>query len=60
MFCSRVRWLAAVVGGALIALLLTGCASDPRFKQGVEWVTWQEAEKKRLDDAGFPQYTGPL
>jgi hypothetical protein len=39
-------------------LAVAGCASDPRYSQGVEWVQWQEAEKKRLNDAGFPQYTG--
>ena len=44
--------LAATVAG------LTGCASDPRYQQGLEWVLWIEAEKKRLDDAGFPQYVG--
>lgn len=44
----------------LIALALgslAGCASDPRYKQGLEWVQWNEAEKKRLNDAGFPQYS---
>lgn len=44
--------LAATVAG------LTGCASDPRYKEGLDWVLWIEAEKKRLNDAGFPQYTG--
>jgi hypothetical protein len=39
---------------------LFGCASDPRYKEGLDWVLWNEAEKKRLDDAGFPQYNdGP-
>lgn len=42
----------------LAFLTLAGCASDPRFSQGLEWVQWQEAERKRLDAAGFPQYTG--
>jgi outer membrane murein-binding lipoprotein Lpp len=46
--------LAAVLG----ALVLAGGASDPRYSQGVEWVTAQEAERKRLEAAGFPQYTG--
>jgi hypothetical protein len=46
--------LAAGVSG------IAGCASDPRYQQGLEWVLWNEAERKRLDDAGFPQYThGP-
>ncbi len=45
--------LLIVLGAALL-----GCTSDPRYKEGLEWVQWQEAEKKRLDDAGFPQYVG--
>ena len=36
---------------------LAGCASDPRYQQGLEWVLSNEAAKKHLDDAGFPQYT---
>ena len=42
---------------AVLALgLVSGCASDPRYKEGVAWVQWQEAEKLRLQTAGFPQY----
>jgi len=41
---------------ALLAVGLAGCAADPRYKQGLEWVQWNEQEKKRLNDAGFPQY----
>ena len=41
---------------ALLAAGFAGCASDPRYKQGLEWVQWNEQEKKRLNDAGFPQY----
>jgi hypothetical protein len=42
---------------AIIALgVLGGCASDPRYSQGIEWVQWQEAERHRLQAAGFPQY----
>jgi hypothetical protein len=40
----------------LLAAALSGCASDPRYKQGLEWVVWNEQEKRRLDAAGFPQY----
>jgi hypothetical protein len=40
----------------LLAAGLAGCASDPRYKQGIEWVQWQEAERARLNAAGFPQY----
>jgi hypothetical protein len=48
----------AALAVALALIALAGCASDPRYAQGVDWVVSQEAEKKRLDDAGFPQYTG--
>ena len=42
---------------AIVVLsLLGGCASDPRYKEGIAWVQWQEAEKHRLQAAGFPQY----
>jgi hypothetical protein len=50
--------LRVALAAALALLALAGCASDPRYSQGIEWVQWQEAEKKRLDDAGFPQYVG--
>lgn len=53
-FCS----VRAALAVAVVLIELAGCASDPRYQQGVDWVVWQEAEKKRLDDAGFPQYTG--
>ena len=38
------------------ACILGGCASDPRYKEGLSWVQWNEAEKKRLQAQGFPQY----
>jgi len=62
---------------ALVAVGLAGCAADPRYKQGLEWVQWNEmekarldaagsrstifteAEKRRLNRAGFPHYAGP-
>jgi hypothetical protein len=40
----------------LLGAALAGCASDPRYKHGIEWVQWQEAERQRLEAAGFPQY----
>jgi hypothetical protein len=43
---------------ALALALAAGCASDPRYQQGLEWVQWIEQEKKRLEAEGFPQYTG--
>jgi hypothetical protein len=50
---SRLR---AVLFLGLVAATLAGCASDPRYQQGIEWVQWQEAERQRLQAAGFPQY----
>jgi hypothetical protein len=48
----------SLLGAGLAGLF--GCASDPRYKEGLDWVVWNEVEKKRLDDAGFPQYNdGP-
>lgn len=45
---------------ASVALsVLAGCASDPRYKQGLEWVQWNEQEKARLNAQGFPQYSWP-
>lgn len=42
---------------AAVALgVLAGCASDPRNSQGLAWVQANEAEKARLQAAGFPQY----
>jgi len=50
----------AVAAAVLALATLAGCASDPRRNQEVlDWVLWNEAEKKRLDDAGFPQYNEP-
>ena len=40
----------------LALAVLAGCASDPRYKQGLNWVVENEAEKRRLNAAGFPQY----
>jgi hypothetical protein len=54
------RKLSTVVVKAILVTLafgvLAGCASDPRYSQGLEWVMSNEAEKKRLQAAGFPQY----
>ncbi len=54
---SSIRTALAAV---LLVTVLTGCASDSRSGQAVDWVVSQEAEKKRLDDAGFPQYSGAM
>lgn len=59
---ARTRFDRIVLAFVLAAGLpgLVGCASDPRYQQGLDWVLFNEAQKKRLDDAGFPQYNdGP-
>lgn len=43
----------------ILATLLAGCASDPRFGAGPGWVEEQAAERRRLEAMGFPQFTGP-
>jgi uncharacterized lipoprotein len=50
----------AALVAALVLIVLAGCASDSRSGQAVDWVVSQEAEKKRLDDAGFPQFSGAM
>jgi len=58
MATTRFDWILLLLVLAATVAGLSGCASDPRYQQGLDWVLWIEAEKKRLDDAGFPQYTG--
>jgi hypothetical protein len=55
---NRNRFLAAVpnIFLAVMVLGVAGCAADPRYKHGLEWVQSNEMEKKHLQAAGFPQY----
>jgi hypothetical protein len=59
----RTSKAAKLVLAALLAVSVTqliACAADPRYSQGREWVQYNEMEKQRLDQAGFPQYNnGP-
>ncbi|MFO1364437.1 MAG: hypothetical protein U1F45_18610 [Burkholderiales bacterium] len=49
----------ALTTSLVLALALAaGCAGDPRYEQGLEWVQWNEQQKARLEAEGFPQYTG--
>ena len=43
---------------AVILAILAGCAADPRYVQGLEWVASQEQERQRLQAQGFSAY-GP-
>jgi hypothetical protein len=51
-----VVWLCLLI----VAVGLAGCAAGGAQSQGVKWHLENEAEKKRLNDAGFPQYSGPV
>jgi hypothetical protein len=51
-----VAWLCLLI----VAVGLVGCAAGGSRSQAVKWHLENEAEKKRLNDAGFPQYSGPV
>jgi outer membrane murein-binding lipoprotein Lpp len=53
----RTATLTRLVMLVLTATVLAGCASDARRSQGVAWVEEQEAERRRLQAQGFPQYS---
>jgi hypothetical protein len=55
---AQLRSIRPALAVALVLIELAGCASGRGSQQGVEWVVSQEAERKRLNDAGFPQYVG--
>jgi hypothetical protein len=57
---SRFEKLVMAVVLASIAAGLFGCASGASQGKATQWILENEAEKKRLNDAGFPQYTGPV
>ena len=54
------RILALCAAAYSSAVLQSGCANVPpgELTQGQKWYLEMEAEKKRLDDMGFPQYSG--
>jgi uncharacterized lipoprotein len=49
----------ALLLAVLAVVSLAGCASDPRYASGLDWVTGQSADRARLEAQGFPQFTGP-
>lgn len=51
------RGILKSVSVAIAVGILAGCASDPRYKEGLGWILYNEAEKARLNAQGFPQYT---
>lgn len=50
------KLLVRLMAAACATLILAGCASDPRYKEGLGWIQWQEAERARLQAQGFPQF----
>lgn len=55
---SRFRRLVIAALLAHAAAGLAACASGAGQGQAMQWILENEAEKKRLNDAGFPQYVG--
>ena len=53
---GRIR---AVLAIALALGTLAGCATSGSPSQAVQWIVETEAQKKQLNDAGFPQYNSP-
>jgi len=49
--------LLLMLGAALSGL--AGCATSGPPSQAVQWIVETEAQKKQLNDAGFPQYNSP-
>jgi hypothetical protein len=45
--------LLVVAAGGLVA-----CAAASASGQALKWIEEDEAQKRRLEDAGFPQYIG--
>jgi predicted small lipoprotein YifL len=52
--------LRAALAAALALSALAGCASSGPPSQAVQWIVETEAQKQRLNDAGFPQYVGSM
>lgn len=55
---TTIRVLVLASGAYALALLQCGCtpADRSQWSQGQKWVVDAEAERKRLNDQGFPQY----
>jgi hypothetical protein len=50
------RSIRAALAAALGWSVLAGCASSGAPSQAVQWIVETEAQKKQLNDAGFPQF----
>lgn len=51
------RHLSRILLAAIGLAMLAGCATDPRYGLGLQWVEEQEMERRTLQAQGFPQYT---
>jgi hypothetical protein len=54
---GMLRKVLGLIAVAVIGGILAGCASDPRYSQGLDWIVYNEREKVRLTAMGFPQYS---
>jgi hypothetical protein len=54
----RFRKLVIALLLASAAAALGGCAPGSGGGQAASWIMENEAEKQRLNDAGFPQFVG--
>ena len=55
---ARLRKVLITLLLASAAAALAACASGASGGQAAQWIMENEAEKQRLNDAGFPQYVG--
>jgi len=54
----ELRSIRAALAVALVLIVLAGCATSGSPSQAQRWIMEDEAQKKQLNDAGFPQYVG--
>jgi hypothetical protein len=58
MSLTQLRNVRAVIAATLTLIVLAGCATSGSPSQAQQWIMENEAQKKQLNDAGFPQYVG--
>jgi hypothetical protein len=58
MLPAQLRAVRAALAATLILIVLAGCATPGSPSQAQQWIVENEAQKKQLNDAGFPQYVG--
>lgn len=59
MLRDAFRRITGLIAIAIAAALLASCASDPRYKEGLSWIVYNEQQKADLNARGFPQYSWP-